>query len=182
MAVANNGRHPGNDTSGNVSVLLGNGDGTFRSSINYDAGWAPAFLAVGDFDGDGKPDLAINSMGPFDLELEGGPVEVLLNTCACAGIHLDVARSKNAATLSWPLPYSNFGLEATASVGSTNWHSGPGPPTTNHGRFEITAPLDQEQRYFRLRKPGSGTGLFPQSVVTADANGNGATALAVTNG
>src|SRR5258708_20140833 len=182
MAVANDGRHPVDDIGGNVSVLLGNGDGTFQSAVNYIAGWAPAFLAVGDFTGDGKPDLAINGMGYLDLELVGGPVEVLLNTCASAGIHLIIVRSKTTPTLSSPQPYTNFVLESTASVSSTNWHSVPGPPTTNNGQFEITVPLDQERRYFRLRKPVLGTGLFPQSVVTAGSNGDSATALAVTNG
>ena len=44
---------------GVVPVLLGNGDGTFRSALTYGAGSAPASLAVGDLNGDGKPDLAI---------------------------------------------------------------------------------------------------------------------------
>ena len=44
---------------GVLPVLLGNGDGTFRSVLTYGAGSAPASLAVGDLNGDGKPDLAI---------------------------------------------------------------------------------------------------------------------------
>jgi hypothetical protein len=43
-----------------VSVLLGNGDGTFRPAVDYRvAGQGSSFvaLAVGDFNGDGKPDL-----------------------------------------------------------------------------------------------------------------------------
>ena len=45
--------------AGNVSVLLGNGDGTFQAAQNFDAGdRGPASVAVGDFNGDGKPDLA----------------------------------------------------------------------------------------------------------------------------
>jgi hypothetical protein len=40
-------------------VLLGNGDGTFQAPfISYNAGSAPDRLAVGDFNGDGRPDLA----------------------------------------------------------------------------------------------------------------------------
>jgi hypothetical protein len=41
-----------------VSVLLGNADGTFQPPVASAAGWTPGPLAVGDFDGDGKPDLA----------------------------------------------------------------------------------------------------------------------------
>src|SRR5437899_10030713 len=45
--------------SGSVSVLLGNGDGTFRAPVAFGAGSSPVFVAVGDFDGDGAQDLAV---------------------------------------------------------------------------------------------------------------------------
>ncbi len=52
-----------NFASSQLSVLLGNGDGTFRPAVQYpestnlDAG--PTSLVVTDLNGDGKPDLAI---------------------------------------------------------------------------------------------------------------------------
>ena len=55
MVVANAG-------SANVSVLLGNGDGTFASALTIPIGGAfssPRAVAVGDFNGDGAPDLAV---------------------------------------------------------------------------------------------------------------------------
>jgi hypothetical protein len=48
-----------NYKTANVSVLLGNGDGTFREAENYAAGLGPHSLAVGDFNGDGIPDLTV---------------------------------------------------------------------------------------------------------------------------
>src|ERR1700687_238606 len=57
---------------GAVTVLLGNGDGTFRNALPYGGGPATA-LAVGDLNGDGKPDLAMTG-GLSDS------VVVLLNT------------------------------------------------------------------------------------------------------
>jgi hypothetical protein len=51
VAVANSG-------SGNVSILLGNGDGTFQPAVNYNVASA-AFLAIGDLNGDHKLDLVI---------------------------------------------------------------------------------------------------------------------------
>ncbi len=58
LAVANNYR-PG-DIQGHVSVLLGKGDGTFREAVNDTTpGFVALYVAVGDFNGDAKPDLAV---------------------------------------------------------------------------------------------------------------------------
>jgi len=46
------------DGNNTVSVLLGNGDGTFQPAVNY-AVPQPKNMAVADFNGDGKLDLAI---------------------------------------------------------------------------------------------------------------------------
>ena len=41
-----------------VTVFLGNGDGTFQTGLNLARGFDPRQIVVGDFNGDGKPDLA----------------------------------------------------------------------------------------------------------------------------
>jgi hypothetical protein len=46
------------NVSGSVSILLGNGDGTFRTGANYPI-TNPFYAVTGDFNGDGVPDLAI---------------------------------------------------------------------------------------------------------------------------
>jgi len=46
-------------TSPALSVLSGNGDGTFGAAVGYADGAYPAGLAAGDFNGDGRIDLAI---------------------------------------------------------------------------------------------------------------------------
>jgi hypothetical protein len=56
-----------------VSVLLGNGDGTFQPAQSYPAGSAPFALAVADFNGDGRRDLAV-----VNRDVKAGNVAVLL--------------------------------------------------------------------------------------------------------
>jgi len=48
-----------NITPGYVTVLLGNGSGGFGTPANFSVGGTPASLATGDFNGDGKLDLAV---------------------------------------------------------------------------------------------------------------------------
>ena len=48
-----------NDGTIDVSVLLGNGDGTFQHQVRYAVGFEPDDLVAGDFTGDGHTDLAV---------------------------------------------------------------------------------------------------------------------------
>ncbi len=48
---------------GEVSVLLGNGDGTFQPAVQYAVGINPLSIVAGDFTGDGKLDLAVACQG-----------------------------------------------------------------------------------------------------------------------
>jgi Flp pilus assembly secretin CpaC len=50
-----------NQTDNTISVLLGNGDGTFTSALNSPiaTGQAPTAVAIADFNGDGVPDIAL---------------------------------------------------------------------------------------------------------------------------
>src|SRR5215471_16950847 len=50
-----------NSFSNNVTVLLGNGDGTFQSPLTFSAGQGPTFIGAADFNLDGKLDLAVSN-------------------------------------------------------------------------------------------------------------------------
>ena len=67
LAVANS------SISNNVSVLLGNGDGTFQAAVDYGVGYGPSSVAIGDLDGDSDLDLVTANS-------EDDDVSVLINT------------------------------------------------------------------------------------------------------
>src|SRR3954454_6867076 len=58
------------NSDGHVSVLLGNGDGTFQSAVPYPLGAAATAVTVGDFNEDGAPDIAAAiSLGSVSVRL-----------------------------------------------------------------------------------------------------------------
>ncbi len=61
------------DDGGGVAVLLGRGDGTFVARHpRIDVGWTGLKTAVGDIDGDGRPDLAVAAHDSHDVFLYRG--------------------------------------------------------------------------------------------------------------
>jgi len=58
-----------NQGSNTVSILLGNGDGTFQPKTDYATGTTPVGIAVGDFNGDGKVDLAVANLGAKSISI-----------------------------------------------------------------------------------------------------------------
>ena len=105
LAVAN-----GYDNA--VSVLLGNGDGTFQPQVTYAVGSGPDAIVAGDFTGDGRLDLAVAD-------------DVLRRRVGAAGQrrrHVPAARSATR----WGRPdLPSWRGTSTATAGST-WPS----PTT----------------------------------------------------
>ncbi|HEU0000656.1 MAG TPA: VCBS repeat-containing protein [Ktedonobacteraceae bacterium] len=55
-----------------MSILPGNGNGTFQSPTTKPAGLFSDGLAVADFNGDGKPDLAIVDSGSSSFDILPG--------------------------------------------------------------------------------------------------------------
>jgi DNA-binding beta-propeller fold protein YncE len=87
-----------NEGSNTVSVLAGNGDGTFASAGIYTMGRKPLSVAVGAIDRDGQPDIVT-------ANFDDGTVSVLLNET------FPVLKSAGPATSSpWPGRQARPGL------------------------------------------------------------------------
>ncbi len=63
------------NSSATVSILLGNGNGTFKPHVNYGIAAEPRHLASGDFNDDGVLDIATANLGSSET---GNTVSVLL--------------------------------------------------------------------------------------------------------
>jgi hypothetical protein len=61
LVVVNGKNLDGSNGANTVSILLGNGDGTFQTHVDYPTGTSPTSVVVGDFNGDGLVDLAVTN-------------------------------------------------------------------------------------------------------------------------
>jgi hypothetical protein len=88
----------------NVSVLFGNGDGTFQTATTYSAGVNPSSIVIADFNGDGNYDLALTST-PLGSSA-GNAVSLLLGN--------------GDGTFGAPTLFGTGGLGSSAAVGDFN--------------------------------------------------------------
>jgi hypothetical protein len=105
-----------------VSLLLGNGDGTFGSPTLFGAGSQAISAAVGDFNGNGTPDLAVAN-GISDS------VSILLNA---QGTVMNVVSSGNPSAFGQPVT-----LTTTVAASLTNPTAPTGTVTLKNGSTVI---------------------------------------------
>jgi large repetitive protein len=131
--------------NGGLSILLGNGGGTFQSSKSFSFDGGVTSLAVGDFDGDLQPDLALalSAVPPARVKLalllsngdgtfrRGGELLNVFGSILAADFNSDnkldlvtgrsILRGNGDGTFQSPLPVSAIGLFVVpGSVGDFN--------------------------------------------------------------
>ncbi len=159
LAVANNIRL--SDAPGTVSVLIGNGDGTFKAAVNYTVGGAPWFLTSGDFNGDGFPDLVVVD------SVAQGAMSVLLGTG-------DGTFSAAVAYLAGQYPHY-------AAIGDFNGDGHPDIVVANYQSSNVSVFMGRGDGTF-LPAVALATGSNPSAVAVGDFNGDGIDDFVVADG
>ncbi len=115
------------DVPGSIAVLYGNGDGTFQAPIQYTSIYYPGWVAVGDFNGDGLPDVAVTQVS------NGNSVNVMLNQSTAGAPTLTAPASAAGSLPDEPSTiYTNTaaGTTINLSVLGTDPGSDPSPTYT----------------------------------------------------
>src|SRR6266568_1526731 len=145
-------------SNNNVSVLLGNGDGTFQAPRTFPVGIHPAQVAVGDFNGDGKPDLVVSN---FDD-----------NT-------LSVLLGNGDGTFRAAQTFGGVGPKPqTVAVGDFNGDGKPDLVAPNYGSNSISVLLGNGDGTFQAAQNYL-VDSAPVFVAVGDLNGDGKPDLAV---
>jgi hypothetical protein len=154
---------------GSVGVLLGNGNGTFRTAKTYPSGgYGTVSVAVADVNKDGKPDILVANCGPEACGpgSPGGNVGVLLGN----------GNGTFKPVVNYPAENSPFDVVAadvngdgTLDIVVSNW--GTPNPATNAGA--VTVLEGRGNGTFRPAQTFPSGGAEAPSVAVADVNKDG---------
>ncbi|QMV42694.1 FG-GAP-like repeat-containing protein [Cohnella cholangitidis] len=143
-----------------ITVLLGNGDGTFRPGLNTAVGSNPRDIAIGDFDGDGKVDLAV-------ANTRAATVSILIG--------------QGNGTFEADDSPESVGIEPYGIVAADlNGDGHDDVAVSNNGSNSLSILLGNGDGTFgsAISIP---VGINPRSLVASDFNGDGKADLAVAN-
>jgi hypothetical protein len=197
-----------NISSNTVSLLLGNGDGTFQSEAHYATGVEPHGVAVGDWNGDGKPDLAVanlksdtvsillgNVNGTFQPavsyavgkgprgsavgDFNGDGKADLVVTNSLEG-SVSVLLGNGDGTFQAAANYRSFQAPISVVVADVNGDGKPDLVASNSGADTVSVLLGNGDGSFRPANYFQ-VGSGPGAVVVADFNGDGKPDIVVEN-
>ncbi|PYN65285.1 MAG: VCBS repeat-containing protein [Candidatus Rokuibacteriota bacterium] len=148
-----------NSDSNNVSVLLGNGDGTFQAPLTFGAGSGASSVAVSDFNGDGKLDLVV--------------------TVGSAGV--SVLLGNGDGTFQAAVNYATGSSPYAVAVGDFNADGKVDLAIANGDAADVSVLLGNGDGTFQTTALTFSTGTWPSSVAVGDFNADGRLDLAVAN-
>jgi FG-GAP-like repeat/PASTA domain len=148
-----------------VSVLLNKGNGSFGARRDYRTGRrsaepAPLVVAIGDLNGDGKPDLATANYG------DANTVSVLLN--------------KGNGNFRARREYRTGRLPISVAIGDLNGDGKPDLATANQGSGNVSVLTNRGHGSFHA-KVDFASGRGPASGAIDDLNGDGKPDLTTVN-
>jgi hypothetical protein len=151
-------------SSGTVSVLVGNGDGTFQAAVTYGSGgFQAASVFVADVNGDGVPDLLVANNCVDSNNCANGVVGVLLG--------------KGDGTFQPAVPSGSGGYNSTSIViADVNGDATPDLLVTNQCANNATCATGGLAGVLL----GNGDGTF-QNAMTYASGGNQASSIAVSD-
>jgi len=145
--------------AGSVSIFFGKGDGTFTAQPSLVVGNRPLFVTTGDFNGDGKLDLAV-------ANFNDNTVSVLLNNGnGTFGSKTDFTTGTQPVSVA----AGDFNGDAKLDLAVTNQKDNTVSVLLNSGAGTFSAHVDYS------------TGTTPASMAAADLTGSGIVDLAVSN-
>jgi hypothetical protein len=147
-------------SDGSVSILISNGNGTFKKHVDYTVGLDPLSLAVGDFNGDGKLDLVV-------ANYEDNDVSVLLGN--------------GDGTFQTQTMYGTGNGPAGVVVGDFNGDGKLDIATANYTDSTVSVLLGNGAGKFN-KHIDSATTVFATHLVVGDFNGDGILDLVVDAG
>lgn len=166
-----------NCSNGSVSVLLGNGDGSFQPAVSYNAGGQSTLaVALGDINGDGKVDVVVASTCDSSGDCSHGTVAVLLGN--------------GDGTFQTAVSYASDGeYPQYATVADVNGDGKPDLLVANAcvnasdcTNGSVSVLLGNGDGTFQSALSSSSAGEAAESVVVADVNSDGKPDLLVANG